>query len=273
MSANNRGGRPGIPALGVPLGRTVTAGAGLTGGGALSGNITLAVGAGTGITVNADDVAVNQATAFAWTAAHTLTVNAIATAATLGQTWQNTTAATAGVPVQYSPATKKTGHAWKSGAPPASQQWDWIEQVRPATGGEVTTSALHWLSAMDGGGYTSRMNLSNFGYLFLGGACEAMNYLRANAAQTYALYAPIGGAQVKASFGYDSIDAAALIIGATTATGVRIGKSGGNVGLYAATPVPRAAHIVDADGTLADITTKFNTLLVAVENIGILLTA
>ena len=41
----------------VPLTRTVTAGAGLTGGGALSGNITITVGAGNGITVNADDVA------------------------------------------------------------------------------------------------------------------------------------------------------------------------------------------------------------------------
>lgn len=41
----------------VPTTRTVTAGAGLTGGGALSGNITLNVGAGDGITVNADDVA------------------------------------------------------------------------------------------------------------------------------------------------------------------------------------------------------------------------
>jgi hypothetical protein len=41
----------------VPLARTVGAGSGLTGGGALSANITLAVGAGAGITVNADDVA------------------------------------------------------------------------------------------------------------------------------------------------------------------------------------------------------------------------
>lgn len=38
---------------------TVTAGAGLTGGGAISDDITLTVGAGSGITVNADDVAVN----------------------------------------------------------------------------------------------------------------------------------------------------------------------------------------------------------------------
>lgn len=53
---------------------TLTAGNGLTGGGDISANRTFAVGAGTGITVNADDVAVNQGTSFAWTAAHTWTV-------------------------------------------------------------------------------------------------------------------------------------------------------------------------------------------------------
>lgn len=41
----------------VPLARTVGAGAGLTGGGALSADVTLTVGAGLGIAVNADDVA------------------------------------------------------------------------------------------------------------------------------------------------------------------------------------------------------------------------
>lgn len=41
---------------------TLTAGGGLTGGGDLSGDRTFAVGAGTGVTVNADDVAVNYGT-------------------------------------------------------------------------------------------------------------------------------------------------------------------------------------------------------------------
>ena len=58
----------------------VTAGAGLTDGGT-TGTVTLNVGAGTGITVSADDVAVNQATAFAWTAAHTWAVSDAVTAA------------------------------------------------------------------------------------------------------------------------------------------------------------------------------------------------
>lgn len=45
----------------VPLGRQVISGAGLTGGGDLSADRTLAVGAGSGITVNADDVALDTA--------------------------------------------------------------------------------------------------------------------------------------------------------------------------------------------------------------------
>lgn len=45
----------------VPTARTLTAGAGLTGGGTLAADRTFAVGAGTAITVNADDVALDIA--------------------------------------------------------------------------------------------------------------------------------------------------------------------------------------------------------------------
>lgn len=55
------------PTTGLALtGTTITAGAGLTGGGDLSANRTLTVGAGTGITVNADDIAVNRTTVDTW---------------------------------------------------------------------------------------------------------------------------------------------------------------------------------------------------------------
>lgn len=50
----------------APTTRDIAAGAGLTGGGDLSANRTLAVGAGTGITVNADDVAVNRTVVDTW---------------------------------------------------------------------------------------------------------------------------------------------------------------------------------------------------------------
>lgn len=51
--------------------RNLTAGAGLTGGGDLSADRTFAVGAGTGISVAADTVAVDQSFSPTWTGAHT----------------------------------------------------------------------------------------------------------------------------------------------------------------------------------------------------------
>lgn len=63
----------GLADTAVQPARQIISGAGLTGGGDLSANRTLAVGAGNGITVNADDVAVNLAYAFTWSAKHTFT--------------------------------------------------------------------------------------------------------------------------------------------------------------------------------------------------------
>jgi hypothetical protein len=54
----------------------MVAGAGLTGGGTLGADRTFHVGAGTGITVNADDVAVNTGYAFNWSASHIFSAGA-----------------------------------------------------------------------------------------------------------------------------------------------------------------------------------------------------
>lgn len=51
-------------------GRLINAGGGLTGGGELTADVTLNVGAGTGITVGADAVNVNEGHAFSWSASH-----------------------------------------------------------------------------------------------------------------------------------------------------------------------------------------------------------
>ena len=56
--------------------RQMISGGGLTGGGTLAADRTLAVGAGTGITVNADDVAINQAFTPTWTGLHTFDLGA-----------------------------------------------------------------------------------------------------------------------------------------------------------------------------------------------------
>lgn len=54
--------------------------------------------------------------------------------------------------------------------------------------------------------------------------------------------------------------------------GLRVRGSGSaaQIGFLGATPISRQANIVDADGTLADITTKFNTLLGYLESFGLL---
>jgi len=52
-----------------------------------------------------------------------------------------------------------------------------------------------------------------------------------------------------------------------------IDHNGTNIGFLGATPQAQQAHIVDADGTLADITTKFNTLLADLEGYGFLATS
>lgn len=72
----------------------VTAGAGLTGGGA-SGDVTLNVGAGTGITVAADSVALDQAVAPTWTAQHTWSKDDAGTSTVLRNVMRRSTSGTA----------------------------------------------------------------------------------------------------------------------------------------------------------------------------------
>lgn len=59
-----------------------------------------------------------------------------------------------------------------------------------------------------------------------------------------------------------------------TTTGTKIGTATNQkLGFFNATPVVQQAHIIDADGTLADITTKFNTLLAELEALGLIAAA
>lgn len=62
-----------------------------------------------------------------------------------------------------------------------------------------------------------------------------------------------------ASFGsgMDASSAIALLLGAATATGVQVGKAGGNVGLYGAAPVARAAAITAPAATPSTNVTPF----------------
>jgi len=57
-------------------------------------------------------------------------------------------------------------------------------------------------------------------------------------------------------------------------TGTKIGTGATQkLGFWNATPVAQQANIVNADGTLADITTKFNTLLAQLKAEGLLASA
>lgn len=59
-----------------------------------------------------------------------------------------------------------------------------------------------------------------------------------------------------------------------TTTGTKIGTATTQkIGFWNATPVVQAAGIADADGTLADITTKFNSLIAKLETYGLLAAA
>ena len=95
------------------------------------------------------------------------------------------------------------------------------------------------------------------------------------------------GADLDSAIYYDSADlildpdligTGKVLIGATgdddmVLNAIDIGgditHTGTNAGFFSATPVTQPAHIVDADGTLADITTKFNTLLAQVAALGL----
>jgi len=60
-----------------------------------------------------------------------------------------------------------------------------------------------------------------------------------------------------------------VLFGADVELDGALNHDGSTAGFYATTPVSQPAHIVDADGTLADITTKFNTLLAQVASLGL----
>lgn len=110
------------------------------------------------------------------------------------------------------------------------------------------------------------------GNLVVTGVATFTSYVQSSFADSYAFYSTTGGARVKNSYGFDGATAATLVLGGSTATGVQVGKSGGTVGLYAATPTVRQAHIVDATDAASAIT-RVNAILLALETIGVLLTS
>jgi len=77
--------------------------------------------------------------------------------------------------------------------------------------------------------------------------------------------------------GFGSVKLQAVTAGAsgttdrTPTTHLEVGNS--KFAVFGGTPAVQQSHIIDADGTLADITTKFNTLLASIEAYGLLKTS
>ncbi len=102
-----------------------------------------------------------------------LTNSGLAASPADGYALVNATAATAGATVQYSPWLRLTGQAWKSGAPAASQEADWVIYNAPSSASSVIQSELVFASQIAGGGYTTQAYLTNTGALTLNGGLVA----------------------------------------------------------------------------------------------------
>ncbi len=69
----------------------------------------------------------------------------------------------------------------------------------------------------------------------------------------------------------DLIFVAGANISSATTTGTKIGTATNQLlGFYNATPVDQPATVVDADGTLADATTKINTIIDRLQELGLI---
>ena len=85
---------------------------------------------------------------------------------------------------------------------------------------------------------------------------------------TLAIWDAAGGASKYISFKHDGTDA----VISSGAGGIKLSPNAG-FSVFGGAVQTQQAHIVDADGTLADITTKFNTLLADLEGYGFLATS
>ena len=99
------------------------------------------------------------------TGTSTLTVNKpdIRTTLTDGLVLANTTPATSGVPMQYSPALRLEGHVWASGAG-SDDKWEWYQYIQPEAG-PSTSSWATFVSSKNGGPLNTAFQFSSTGIL------------------------------------------------------------------------------------------------------------
>lgn len=81
-----------------------------------------------------------------------------------GLSLRNDTAATALVPVQYSPRLRWCGRVWNTNGAGASNTSNWGIDERPVSG-DPPSGRLVWAWDLNGGGYTDKMSLTSAGVL------------------------------------------------------------------------------------------------------------
>ena len=90
----------------------------------------------------------------------------LATTSTDGVVLQNTTASTAGVPVQMSPRLRLRGNVWNTTVTAANNTDDWFIEGLPVSGA-TPSSILKFGSSLNGAAGTYPMTLTNAGQLSL----------------------------------------------------------------------------------------------------------
>ena len=111
----------------------------------------------------------------------TVSQTALGTTTTDGVVIQNTTASTAGVPVQYSPRVLFRGHAWNTTATAADNYLDFMTELRPVSAA-TPSSTLVWASRRSTAGtgaFVDAMSLTSDGILTTVGAIVAAGTLTA----------------------------------------------------------------------------------------------
>lgn len=172
---------------------SVIAGAGLINGG-ISGAVTLDVGQGFGITVNADDVAVNQNAAFSWTTNHVWTKSDAATngaaPATVGQFNH---ASSAGALAGYN-------SVLKFGLQDAAGTMVDVVGIMPflstATGGGAS-SGLAFQTISNGGALTTNAWLNQSGAFYVSSSLNLGSFNQTTGASTNVCIYSNGGTQIQ----------------------------------------------------------------------------
>jgi hypothetical protein len=143
-----------------------TNGSGSLGWLGLNINATL-TGNGLPTTNNGTPLAINLTNANTWSAAQTMQRKSIGTTSTDALVLTNSTAATSGTQLQYSPRMRLVGQGWHTTSA-ASQEVDWMLQAVPVAGAANPTSYLDFEDGLSNGSYASDFDLFSTGGASLG---------------------------------------------------------------------------------------------------------